>query len=677
MNKKEAKAKIEKLRAEIEKHSALYYEKAKPQISDFDFDKLMHDLIGLEEEFPEFATPDSPTKRVGGAPNKGFKTITHKVPMLSLDNTYSKEEIRAFDERVQKGISKAPTYFVEEKIDGVSISLTYENGILIQGATRGDGKSGDDITDNLKTIRNIPLKIPVPGSSYKGKIPKLLEVRGEAYLSKKQFEKNNQEREKKGEELFANPRNSCAGTLKLLDPKIVASRKLDAFIHGLAQVEGGLSLQSQSEVFEFCEAVGFKVIPNTAVCESVADVEKFIDQMESKKSKLAYEIDGLVVKVDRFEYRETLGSTTKAPRWMIAYKYPAERAETILEDIKIQVGRTGVLTPVANLKPVLVSGTTVSRASLHNKDEIDRLDVRIGDHVLIEKSGEIIPKVVEVLDAKRKGKLKKFVFPKKCPSCASVVHQVEGEVAVRCVNVSCPAQLKGRIRHFVARDAMDIEGLGSVWVDQFVEKNMIQKLSDIYHLDYEFVADMDRMAKKSTDNLFKGIEASKSRYLHRLIFGLGIRDVGERAAFILAQKFKNLDALAGANEDILESIHEIGPRTAKAIREFFDQKENKQILEELRAAGVKFDLVEEVQVGSPFQDKTCVITGTLERFDRSEAEVLIRRLGGRASGSVSKKTDYLIAGEKAGSKLKKAETLGVQILSEEEFLKMLKASGIE
>lgn len=664
---------VKKLRKEIELHNQKYYIEAKPEISDFEFDILMQELQQLEKAWPELLTPDSPTQRVGGAPLKAFRPVIHRVSMLSLDNTYSKEEVLEFDERVKKFLAKTDVeYFAEEKIDGVSISLTYENGILTLGATRGDGKQGDDVTENLKTIADIPLKL-----SGKGKMPKRLEIRGEAYLPHESFERINREKEKIGEELFANPRNACAGTLKMLDSKLVASRRLGAFVHGLASFDGTGAPGSQKEALERVKSFGFKTIEHTKLCRSIQEVLEFIEAFQEKKNKLSYEVDGLVIKVNRFDYQQALRTTSKSPRWAIAYKYPAERAETILEDIKIQVGRTGVLTPVAILKPVQLSGTTVSRASLHNADEIERLDVRIGDHVRVEKSGEIIPKVMEVVKEKRKGSPKKFVFPGHCPVCGGKAEKTGEEVAVRCINPACPAQLKARVRHFAQRTAMDIEGLGTVWVDTFVEKRLIQDLADIYFMDFETVKNLDRMGEKSTENLLKGLEDSKKRPLARLIFGLGIADVGERGAQILAQKFGNLEDLVQARPEDFESIREIGPVTAKSVYDFFREEGTKKIISKLRKAGVRFDLVEKVKAGTPFSSKTCVITGTLEKYERPAAEALIRSLGGHPTGSVSKKTDFVIVGENPGSKASKAKELGIKILDEKEFLRLLKSSGVE
>lgn len=684
MNKTQAKKEIDQLRKKIEEHNRRYYLEAQPAISDFDYDKLMQQLMDLESEFPDLDSPDSPSRRVGGAPLKIFKQVAHRVPMLSLDNTYSVDEVRNFDERVRKGLEKTGSlktggglcgteadYFVEEKIDGVSISVRYEKGLLVRGSTRGNGEVGDDITENIKTIASIPLRL-----TGCGKIPDVLEVRGEAYISKSRFKKINQEKEKNGDDLFANPRNACAGSLKLLDPKMVASRRLDAFMHGLAEIQGGPELKTHSEAMSFLKTLGFCTIPNAAVCTTIDAVNRFIDQYAAQRGSLDYDTDGMVIKVNRFTEQKLLGTTTKAPRWMIAYKYAAERAETILENIRIQVGRTGVLTPVADLKPVSLGGSTVSRASLHNQDEIERLDVRIGDHVMIEKSGEIIPKVVEVLKAKRTRPLKKYHYPTECPVCESKVHRVEGEVAVRCMNPSCPAQLKGRLRHFVQRNAMDIEGLGSVWIDQLVEKKFLTSLEDVYALNFEEVLTLERMGQKSTENLFEGIRQSKERPLHRLIYALGIPDVGEHAAYILAGRFKSLDKLRQASLEDMMAVPEVGPVTASSAFEFFRDKSAQRTLDKLKAAGVRFDLVEKQASGNFFSGKTCVVTGTLEKLERDAAEALLRRLGAKPSGSVSRKTDLLIAGESAGSKLAKAQELGVRIVEQKEFYELLRRNGV-
>ena len=678
MKIEEAKKQIKTLRTTLERHNRLYYLEAKPEISDFDYDKLMRELLDLEQAFPELVTPDSPSRRVGGAPLKSFKTIEHQVPMLSLDNTYSRKELEEFDRRVQKGLGAEPfSCFVEEKIDGVSIALVYEDGLLKLGATRGDGRYGDDITENIKTIGSIPLRLPAPGSRYQGLVPTLLEVRGEAYISKEQFEKINQEKEKEGEELFANPRNACAGSLKLLDSKLAAVRKLDALIHGLARYEGKDKPQSQSEAMALLKELGFKVIPDAKKCKGMNEIFDVIDAIEKKREKLQYEIDGVVIKVDRFEDQQALGMTSKSPRWMIAYKYPAEQAETVLEDIKIQVGRTGVLTPVAILKPVQLAGTTVSRASLHNPDEIERLDVRIEDHVFIEKSGEIIPQVISVNKDKRKGSPAKFIFPKKCPVCGEKAGKHGEEVAVRCLNPLCPAQLKGALKHFAGREAMDIENLGVAIIDQLVEKGFVKDLADLYSLKITDVEALERMGEKSANNLLDGIEQSKKRPLPRLIFALGILDVGVHTASILADKFGSIEKLFKATLEDLEGIREVGPVTAGRIVDFFSHAATHKLLKKLEAAGVHTDIVEKIAGDNPFRGKTIVLTGALKSMERPAAEALLRKLGAHPSGSVSKKTNILVAGPGAGSKLSKAQELGIPIWGEKQFLSELEKSGIK
>ncbi len=672
MSDKKVGHEIKTLREKIEYHNFRYYVENKPEISDYEFDQLMKKLIDLEKNHPEFEDPNSPSQRVGGQPLKHFKTVTHRIPMMSIDNTYSEQEVRDFDERVKKNLGRSNiAYVVEEKIDGVSIALIYEKGKLSVAATRGDGKQGDEATENIKTIPAIPLEIPRPGTKAEISVPAHLEVRGEIYMPKKSFEKLNAEKEKAGEELFANPRNACAGSLKLLDPRIVAKRDLSIFVHGRGYITGGKIPDNQKDYIEFLEYLGFRTI-RSHIAQNIEEVLRFIEKFKDKKDNLPYEVDGLVIKVNSFKDEEALGTTSKSPRWAIAYKYPAERAETILEDIKIQVGRTGVLTPVAVLKPVRLAGTTVSRASLHNEDEIDRLDVRIGDHVLVEKSGMIIPKVVEVLASKRKHTLKKFVFPKKCPVCGSDVVREEEFVAVKCVNFSCPAQIKGKIRHFASRDAMEIEGLGVMLIDQLVEKGLVKELPDIYRLNVEKLAALERMGEKSAANIIEAIEASKKRTLNRLINALGIPDVGEHSAEVLSDHYDSLEDLMRADEESLVKIHEIGDVVAKSITEFFKQKGTKEALARLKRSGVKFDLKEKKRQGAGFSGKTFVITGTMESYSRPEAEKKIRMLGGNASSSVSKNTDYLVLGKEPGSKFDKAKKLGVKILNEGEFLSMVK-----
>ena len=678
MVKKNIEEKVDALRVQLNEHNYKYYALAKPVISDQQFDRLMQELIDLEKAHPELVTPDSPSQRVGGEPLKDFKSVKHVVPMMSIDNTYSREEVDEFHKRICKLLGKAEVeYHLEEKVDGVSIALIYENGELVRGLTRGDGKSGDDITENLKTIGSIPLRIPVPGSSYKGEIPKLLEVRGEAYISKPQFKKNNEAREKQDEELFANPRNACAGTLKQLDPKIVAARKLDAFIHGLARYEGKNSPKTQDEAMKLFSTLGFKTVPNRKVCQTIESAMQWIEHVQSLRADLPYEIDGMVAKVNSLSDQQTCGARNKAPRWVIAYKYPAEQAETILESISVQVGRTGVLTPVANLKPVQLAGTTVSRASLHNADEIERLDARIGDHVLIEKSGEIIPQVISVLKNKRTDQVRKFVFPKKCPVCQNEVERVEGEVATHCINPSCKAKLRAGIKHFACRNAMDIENLGYALIDQLVDLDMVKDFSDLFALKTEDLAKLDRMADKSAANVITAIEKSKSQPLARLIFGLGIPDVGERTAHVLAKHFRHLEKVAFIKKEEMENIREIGPVTAKSIEDFFKNLGTQKLIEKLKSAGVKMNIVEQEAGDNPCKGKTFVLTGTLESMGRPDAEALLRKLGANVSGSVSKKTDFVVAGAEAGSKLTKAESLGIKVLREKEFLDLLKSSGVK
>ena len=672
MSDKHMRNQIEQLREKIERHNYKYYVENKPEIADYEFDQLMKKLIELENKYPEYQSPNSPSQRVGGQPLKQFETVKHKIPMMSIDNTYSEQEVRDFDERVRKNLGRNDVqYVVEEKIDGVSITLLYEKGRLVLGATRGDGREGDDVTENVKTVRAIPLEIPRPGVKSAVKIPAKLEVRGEIYMPKESFEKLNAEKEKLDEDLFANPRNACAGSLKLLDPKLVAKRDLSIFIHGRGYIEGRTIPDNQKEYLEYLEQLGFRTIQ----CHLVQDVDgilDIIDKFKSKISHLPYDVDGLVIKVNSFKDEQALGVTSKSPRWAIAYKYPAERAETILEDIRVQVGRTGVLTPVALLKPVRLAGTTVSRASLHNQDEIERLDARIGDHVLVEKSGMIIPKVVEVLTNKRKHPLKKFPFPEKCPECGRNTIKEPELVAVRCVNLNCPAQIKGRIRHFAMRDAMDIEGLGIALIDQLVDQGLVKELPDIYELDFKKVAALERMGEKSTLNLFQAIEASKVRPLSRLIYALGILDVGEHVAQVLEDHFNSLNELMKANYETLTRIHEIGDVVARSIVDFFKQKGTRDLLLRLKKFGVRFDIKEKRKLAEGFSGKIFVVTGTLDSYSRSEAEKKIRSLGGNTASSVSKNTDFLIAGREAGSKLDKAKKIGVKILDETEFLALIK-----
>nr|MBU1327799.1 NAD-dependent DNA ligase LigA [Candidatus Omnitrophota bacterium] len=666
--RKDIKKRIQDLRKEIVLHNKRYYVDNKPEISDREYDVLMDELKKLEESHPEFIMPDSPTCRVGGEALKEFKTVEHKAPMLSMDNTYSPEEIIKFDERVRKNLEVDKLdYVVELKIDGVSISLLYENGKFIRGATRGDGIKGDDVTLNLKTIKSLPLKLEVK----KGILAlESFEARGEVYMPAKSFLEINEEKEGLGEELFANPRNAAAGSLKLLDSSKLAKRRLDMWIYGVGYLKDR-EFQTQSEALIFLRDSGFRVNPNIKKCNSIEKVIEYCNEWQEKRHKLEYDIDGMVIKVDSFLYQRSLGQTSKSPRWMIAYKFPAEIKETILEDILVQVGRTGTLTPVAILKPIELAGSTVSRASLHNQDEIGRKDVRIGDYVLVEKAGEIIPQVVRVVKKKRKGSEKEFFMPKQCPVCGSAVKKLKNEVALRCENISCPAQLKERIRHFASREAMDIEGMGDAIVAQLVDKKMIKDYGDIYILKHEKLADLERMADKSAANLISAIEKSKSNSFNRLVYGLGIRHVGVRSAWILASRFKSLSRLANSDIEELQSINEIGPVMAESIFNFFRTEENKKIIEKLRRSGVNTEEKDSSLKSKNLEGKTFVVTGSLEGFSRNEIEELIRKRGGNASSSVSKNTDYIVAGKDPGSKFEKAKQLGVKIIDENEFKKLI------
>jgi DNA ligase (NAD+) len=657
-------SRIKHLRGEVERHNELYYQSSAPEISDMEFDALLAELKKLEQENPEFITPDSPTQRVGGRA-EGFAQFVHKVPLMSLDNSYDMDELRAFDERCGKlADGREFEYVAELKIDGLSVALHYENGILVAGATRGDGNVGDDVVGNVKTIGSIPLKL-------KGDFPNHVEVRGEVYLSRSQFERINAELEMQDEKTFANPRNCASGTLRQLDSSIVAARKLDMFPYDLLSGTQKM-FPTHWENFLWLEQMGFSVNPNRALCSSFAQLAEFIDRMQGLRDSLDYEIDGVVVKVNRADLQAEFGSTSKAPRWAIAYKYPAMQATTRLNGISVQVGRTGALTPVAELEPVLLAGTTVSRASLHNEDEIKRLGIKIGDTVVIEKSGEIIPQVLQVVASKRTGKETDFAFPKKCPVCAADALRPEGEAVTRCTNPDCPAKVKARILYFAARKAMDIEGLGDVLVDKLVELGHVKDVADLYTLDLETLSNIERMGGKSAQNLLDQIENSKQRGLQRLLFGIDIRHVGERYAKILANHYRTIDRLFDATVEELDDIHEIGLAVAESVRGFFADEKNREVIARLRDAGVVMEISGgNTEVDERFAGKTFVLTGKLEKFTRDEAAKIIEDRGGRVSGSVSKKTDFVVAGSDAGSKLTKANELGVKVMSEDEFLALV------
>ena len=665
---KDKEREIESLRAEVIRHEELYYVHDRPEITDAEYDALLVRLRELEDEFPQFRTPDSPTQRVGGRPATHFEEYVHRRPMLSLDNSYNLEDLRAFDERVKRlADGRRVEYVAELKIDGLSMSLHYEGGVLARGVTRGDGRVGEDVTQNVRTIRSIPLRL---------KDTKLgdIEVRGEAYLSRREFERINAAREEADEPRFANPRNAAAGTIRQLDPKIVASRRLDLFAYDLLSADGRKPLPTHWDALEWLAAAGFHVAEHRARCETIEDVIAFCNETEAKRDRLEYEIDGVVVKVNSTALQDEFGATAKSPRWAIAYKYPARQATTRVESIVVQVGRTGALTPVANLTPVQLAGTTVARATLHNEDEIERLGVKIGDWVNIEKSGEVIPKVLSVVTSRRTGEEKSFPFPRECPVCGGVVSRPEGEVVSRCVAADCPAQLKARLLHFASRRAMRIEGLGEALADQLVQRRMVGDVGDLYKLTPEELAGLERMAEKSAANLRAQIEASKGRDLPHLVYGLGIRHVGERTAALLARHFRSLERLAAATVEEIDAVHEIGPTVAESVRDWFADEGNRRLCERLRGFGVRTEL--ERAAGSAGQDeqfagRQFVLTGKLETLTRDEARALIEARGGRVTSSVSKKTDFVVAGEDAGSKLDKATALKLKVLTEEEFKSLL------
>lgn len=650
---------------EIEKHNRLYYQEAKPEISDKEYDKLLKELVDLEKKHPELANANSPTQRVGGSPIDGFVTVKHRLPMLSIDNTYSPSELKEFDKRVCKGLGKEkPSYMVELKIDGVAISLVYENGLLTTGVTRGDGEKGDDVTQNLKTVGGVPLKLNTK------KPPALLEVRGEVYMARASFARLNEQRVKDGLEKFANPRNSTAGSLKLLDPKLCAARKLSLFAYAIGAMEG-IEVKSQTETLKLLHDFGFPVNPHATKFDSIEEVIAYCESWNDKRHDLPYDTDGMVIKVNDLAQREKLGITTKSPRWVVAYKFAAEQALTRLLNITLQVGRQGTLTPVAHLDPVQLAGTTVARASLHNDDYLKTKDIRVGDMVVVEKAGEIIPYIVRSEPSLRTGKEKPFVFPKVCPVCgADVVKDTKGAF-YRCTGTDCVAQLKRRIRSYAARNAMDIENLGEEIVEQLVDTGLVKSIPDVYKLGLNQLANLERMGEQSSRNLLDGIAASKSRGLARLLTGLGLRHVGENVADVLARKFGSMDAFAKATEDELAAIEGIGPERASSIRSWFANKINQELIESLKKAGIQMDeSTPTVSPSSALAGKSIVVTGTLVKYGREEIERRLRDLGAKASGSVSKKTDYLLAGDKAGSKLEKARELGVRIITEEEFEKL-------
>lgn len=661
MTHAEAAARAAFLSAELHRHNRLYYVEARPEISDQQFDALLRELQDIEAKFPDLLTPDSPTQRVGGAPLEGFTQITHSVRMMSLDNTYSEEELTAFFARVQKGLGREKIdCVIEPKVDGVAITIRYENGVLKHGATRGDGQTGDDVTNNLKTIKRLPLRLPKDG-------PQTFEVRGEVFMPKAGFAKLNEERDEAGEPRFANPRNSTAGTLKLLDPKTVAKRPLDIVFYGLVEAS---DVQSQTEVYALLDAAGLRKADLIWHADSAEGLLKAIRELDEKRKSLPYETDGAVIKVNSFADQRELGTTSKAPRWAIAYKYQPEQAETKLLAIDIQVGRTGALTPVARLEPVLISGSTVSNATLHNYEEIERKDIRVGDIVVIEKAGEIIPAVVTVKKEHRQGDEVVVAVPTHCPVCGTAVHRDEEQVVIRCPNPHCPEVVKRRIEHFVSRAAMDISGLGESVIAQLVEIKLVRDVADLYGLNELLLARLERVGTKSIDNYLKAIEASKQQDPWRLVFGLGILHVGAGGARKLLEHFGSIDAIAAASIEDLTQCPDIGAIVAPSIHAWFRDEHNAALLDRLRSAGLNFTQRTVTAASDKLNGTTWVITGTLSE-DRETIADTIRANGGKVSGSVSGKTTYLLAGEDAGSKLDKATKLGVKIITEGEFRAIL------
>ncbi len=663
---------IENIRRQIRYHDKKYYVDAQPEISDYEYDAMMRRLVELEQQYPEFLSPDSPTQRVSGEPLTHFETIVHDYPMLSIENTYSEGELREFDLRIRKATGEESLeYTAELKVDGVAISLIYENNKFVRAITRGDGMRGDDVTANVRTIKSLLLNCD------DREFPSNLTLRGEIYLTRAVFDALNEQKKEQDVPLFANPRNAAAGTLKLLDPREVAKRNLELVVHGVANPRA-LDVSSHYDAFSKLESFGFKTNRPIFRCNGINEVLEAIEHGHQLRDKLPFDIDGMVIKVNSYDIAERLGSTAKSPRWAIAFKYPAQQVRTKIRDIVLQVGRTGILTPVAVLDPVFISGSTVSRASLYNKDEIEKKDIRIGDTVLVEKGGEIIPKVVSVLTDQRNGTEKIFVFPKKCPECGGNVVQLSGEVAVRCDSLSCGAQLKRRIEHFAARDAMNIEGLGTSLIDQMVNKMIVRDVADLYTLDYKEVAGLDRMAEKSAQNLFQAIETSKKNDLSRLITGLGIRHVGVQLADILADAYGDMDNLMNTTrEELLKKkdegiIKDIGDVVLETILSFFSRSENRTVIEKLRMAGVNFTSSAKHTVRvNPLTGKKIVLTGTLQNYTRDDASDIIKKMGGLVSSSVSKATDYIVAGDNPGSKLQKGNMLGIKILTENEFIMMI------
>ena len=664
MNKKQAKERIEELRKLTEYYARKYYDDDKPEISDFEYDMLMVELRNLEKEYPEYQSEESLTQKVGGHVKEGFSKVTHEVPLQSLQDVFSIEEVEEFDERIKQKAKeneiKEVKYVIETKIDGLSAALEYKNGKFVRGATRGNGTVGEDVTENLKTIKTIPMEI-------EDKID--ITVRGEVFISKEDFEIMNEEREANEEELFANARNAAAGSLRQLDSKITASRPLDIYIFNVQKIEGK-EFNSHFKELEYLDKLGFNVNPVRIPCKNIEEVKNAIEKIGEMREELTFGIDGAVVKVDNLKFREILGTTVKTPRWAVAYKYPPEKKETILKDIICQVGRTGTITPMAILEPVNVAGSKISKTTLHNEDFIKEKDLKIGDTVVIQKAGDVIPEIVEVKKEKRTGKEKEFNMPTNCPVCGAPAIREEGESAIRCTGIECPAKLSRNLIHFVSREAMNIDGMGENIIIQLLDRNLINNIADIYALTFDDIASLKKNGKKFAQNLIDSINKSKENDLYRLITALGIRHVGAKASKILARKYKSMDNLMNASFEELSEIKDIGEVMADSIKSFFMQEQTIDLIKKLKEYGVNMESLDEEMSDNRFEGKTFVLTGALEHYTREEATNIIEKFGGKTSSSVSKKTDYVLAGEEAGSKLTKAQNLGVKIITEEEFGKM-------
>ncbi|MCC7202248.1 MAG: NAD-dependent DNA ligase LigA [Nitrospirae bacterium] len=667
MDKRDAETRINKLREEINYHNYLYYVLDSPEISDAEYDRFMRELADIERSFPELITPDSPTQRVGAAPLKEFKSVSHTIPMLSLSNTETEEETMEFDRRIRRFLNvpedQMIEYVAETKLDGLAVEVVYEHGRFTVGSTRGDGFTGEDVTLNLRTIKTIPLNL----IRKHGEAPSKLEVRGEVFMKLGDFREMNREREESGETIFANPRNAAAGSLRQLDPKITARRPLDIFFYGIGEVSGR-SFETHWDVLKMLRSWGLKTNPLNEPCQGIHEVINYYKKIEGMRDTLGYEIDGVVVKVNDIRLQERLGNVARSPRWAIAYKFEPRQGTTRILDIQAHVGRTGILTPVAIMEPVRIGGVTVSRSTLHNQDEVDRKDVRIGDWVLVQRAGDVIPEVVKVIETRRTGAEVPFKIPDRCPVCGSDV--IKEDVYYRCTGINCPAQLKERIQHFASRRAMDIEGLGEKLTGQLVDKGLVKNVSDIYYLTRDQIAGLDRMAEKSADNTIGAIESSKKRELSRVIFALGIRHVGEQLGKILAGRFHSIDELMTAGVDELTAVETVGPEIAQSVISFFSQKDNIKEIDRLRGAGVEFPVAVRKK-GGRLAGKVFVLTGTLKSFSRDEAKERIESLGGHVTSSVSRNTDFVVAGEDPGSKVRKARELDVKVITEDEFLKIL------